>query len=174
MVEALQCAAWVTTDRVPALHLLEQTELSFKFPCCYTTVLLLKGLLVLKQWRPSTFLLLCWYNCPYYRHISTHTHVFKYTHTLQHFNCSNGMLTTWPSRICPCFYRSLRLEAAATSEGRGVHVVHLMTWFNSLPISVASSIHTLKCQKATAIFAAAGFSKGGAIITCLSLSLACH
>lgn len=102
----------------------------------------------------------------------TLTYIFKYTHTLQHYTCSKEALTTWPSRILPCFYRSLRLRGTAAGEERGDHLVQLTMQFNSLPISVVSRTYTLKCKKATTRPAPASFPK--AIITWLSLSLTSH
>lgn len=104
----------------------------------------------------------------------THTYIFKDTHTRWYFNCSKEVLTTWPSRIPPCFYRSLRLGVAAAREGRSDHIVRPTTQFNSLPVSVVSRTYTLKCKRATFVFSAASFSKADAIITWLSLSLISH
>lgn len=104
----------------------------------------------------------------------THRYIFKDMHARWHFYCSKEVLTTWPSRILPCFYRSLRLGVAAASEGRGVHIVRPTTQFNPPPISVVSRTYTLKCKRATFVFSAASFSKADAIITWLSLSLISH
>lgn len=75
----------------------------------------------------------------------THMYIFKYTQTLQHFNCSEEALTNRLSRILPCFYRSWRLMATAASEERGDHIFQLTLQSNSLLILRVSST----CKKTT-------------------------
>lgn len=147
MVEVL-FVTWVITDEVPALHLLEQTEISFKFPCYYATTLLLKGLLVLKQERPPTFLLQCWLSL-----LQTVLHTHRCIHLPPYIH--HSILTTLrehslPSRQgCSLVFREVkRFRVTGTSKERDAHTVQLLRQFDSLLISVVSRTYTRKHKNA--------------------------